>query len=296
MTSIQKLIQEICEEEQISFHTISKEWVLVLEKNGETHYIVGTRFDLNNYASGRICNDKYACFDALRYHHLPVCDHHIFYENDDIKEVEDYFHFCHDDVVVKANGGSYGDEVFHTTTFLELQEKMKFLFQSNNSLSISPFYSISCEYRVIVLDGEVLLIFGKQRPIVVGDGVHTIYELLCQFNEPFFEKLKDHSSLDRVLETGKTFEYSWQHNISKGAIPFLPKNPSLEQKLSEIAILATKKLNLRFVSVDIVLLENQELKILEINSGVVTNITDYLEDGEHLAKEIYRKAILKMFN
>lgn len=294
MNSIQLLIKDICQEENISFQPLSKDWVLLLNKEGESHYIVGSKFDLNNHASAKICNDKYACYDVLKYHNIPVCEHHILYQNTSREEVEKCFFEYNSDVVLKANGGSYGDGVYHVSSFEDLFSTMESLFQKHYSISMMPFYSILMEYRIIVLKGEVELIYGKKRPIVVGDGVHTIYELLCSFNYPFFKSIQD-SSLERVLLKGEVFEYSWQYNLAKGSIPVMIEDESLKNRLSQIALLATKSLNLDFVSVDIVELPNHELKVLEINSGVVTNIADYFPDGEKIAKEIYRKAVLSMF-
>lgn len=295
MNSIQLLIKDICQEEGISFQMISKDWIAVLEKNGKTHYITGSRFDLNNYASARICNDKYACYSALKYHHIPVCEYQILYPNTPIEEVEGYFNQFQKDVVVKANEGSFGDAMYHVEDFVELQDKMNILFQKYSSISISPFYSILCEYRIIVLDDEVLLIYGKKRAEVIGDGVHTVYELLCEFNPPFFQKMDEHSSLDYVLEKNQKYSYGWQHNISKGSVPYLIDDEELKHKLSSIALDAVKKLNLRFVSVDIVELDNHDLKIIEINSGVITNVVPYIEDGDRIAEEIYHKAVCRMF-
>ena len=295
MNSIQLLIQKICEEEHIHFQLLSKDWIIVLEKDGETHYIMGSKFDLNNYVSAKICNDKYACYEALKYHHIPVCEYHIFFSCYSKEEVMNCFLEYGRDVVVKANKGSYGNHMFHVKDINELFQKMDLLLKDNYSISVSPFYSISCEYRLIVLNHEVELVFGKKRPIVVGDGVHTIYELLLEFNSPFFQKMEDHSSLDVILKEGKVYEYSWQHNLSKGAIPFEVNDEELIEKLKKIAIQATNSLNLNFVSVDIIETATHELKIIEINSGVITNIAEYFVNGEDIAKNVYKKAILAMF-
>ena len=283
MNSIQLLIQEICEEEGISCHAISKDWILVLEKGEEIHYIAGSHFDCNNYVSAKICNDKYACYEALKYHHLPVLEHHIFYPNDSREEVLSSFHSYQENVVVKANSGSYGDDMFPVTNEEDLFSKMDLLFQKHHSISMSPFYSILHEYRVIVLNQEVELIFGKKRPVVVGDGVHSIIELLREFNEPYFIKVED-SSLHRVLEKGEVYSYGWQHNLSKGSIPYLIEDEKLMEQLKELALQATEKL------------EDHSFSIIEINSGVVTNIVPYFEKGEEIAKNIYKKAVLSLFS
>ena len=56
-------------------------------------------------------------------------------------------------------------------------------------------------------------------------------------------------------------------------------------------------IDLDFVSIDIVKLENNEFKIMEINSGVMMeNLINLKEDGEKIAKSIYEIAIQKMFS
>lgn len=294
MNSIQLLIKEICEEENIKFSLISNDWIIVMEKDDKIHYLIGMKFDLNNYVSAKICNDKYACYSALKYNNIPVCEYHILYKDTSRDEVLNTFNEYNSDIVLKANKGCYGDSVFHIKNEDELFSKMELLFKKNYSISMCPFYDIKCEYRIIVLNNNVELIYGKMRAIIVGDGVHTTYELLCEFNKPFFEKI-DHSDLDFVLEKGKEYVYSFKHNISKGAKPFKIDDKDLYNRLSDLAITATKKLNLKFVSVDIVELYNNELKIIEINSGVITNICDYFPDGEEIAKRIYKRAVLAMF-
>ncbi len=295
MNTIQLLIKEICEEENIKFNLISNGWIIVLEKDNQIHYISGTKFDLNNFTSATICNDKYACFSALKYHNIPVCEHHILYQEDKKEDIEKIFNEYNKDVVIKKNIGSYGSDMFHIKDFNDLLNNMNNLFKSNKSISILPFYKIKAEYRVIVLNNNVELIYSKIRPVVIGDGIHTIYELLLDFNKPFFKDIKN-KELDYILEKDKIYEYSWQHNISKGAIPVKVEDDNLKERLKDLAIKTTNRLNLNFVSVDIVELENNELKVIEINSGVVTNIAEYFEDGDEIAKRIYKKAVLSMFS
>ena len=56
-------------------------------------------------------------------------------------------------------------------------------------------------------------------------------------------------------------------------------------------------IGLNFVSVDIVELEGGELKILEVNSGVMMeNLVKLEKDGYEIAKRIYEQAIDNMFS
>lgn len=296
MNYIQKMIQDICKEENIQFHLVSKDWIMVLEKNLKRHFIVGYKFELNDHAAGLICDDKYALFDVLKLHDLPVCEHYIFFKNYDREEVKDYFLKCNRHVVLKINDGTCGMGVYSITDLEPLYERMDSLFLKHYSVSISPFYEIKNEYRTILLDGEVELFYGKKRPIVVGDGVHTIYQLLCEFNPNYFLKLEEHSELDKVLVKEEVFEYGWKHNLSKGSVPFLVADKKLEKKIQRIASEVMNYLSLRFASVDIIELENGELLVLEVNSGVMMENYAQIMNAEDTCREIYRKAILKMFD
>ena len=169
------------------------------------------------------------------------------------------------------------------------------LLITNSSISICPFYRIKNEYRTIILDGNIELFYGKKRPIVYGDGTKSIKELLCDFNYNYFSKIND-VKLDKVLEKGEEYMYSWQHNLSRGSIPFEEDDINLKNNVQSLAQKAFKLLNLKFASVDIIELETNEILILEINSGVmIDNYAQYMKDGEIVCKNIYSKAIDLMF-
>ena len=100
----------------------------------------------------------------------------------------------------------------------------------------------------------------------------------------------------KILSIDESYEFDWKYNLSRGAIPFKIKEENLKIKLSNIAITVAKKLNLKFGSVDIIETNDNELFVLEANSGVMMeNIKNILEDGQEITKEIYSKAIIKMF-
>ena len=66
-------------------------------------------------------------------------------------------------------------------------------------------------------------------------------------------------------------------------------------KLIEIDTI--QKLGITFASVDIVELYNNELLVLEANSGVtIEKAINFIPNGYNIAKEIYKEAIIKMFS
>ena len=62
MTTFDDILKELCTEKNIKLTKISKNWINVLERDKEIHYIVGHKFDLNNSALATILDDKYAFY------------------------------------------------------------------------------------------------------------------------------------------------------------------------------------------------------------------------------------------
>lgn len=296
MNEMQKLIKEICEEEQIQFNLVSKNWIMILEKNQKTKFISGYKFGLNNHSLGIVCDDKYALFDVLSHYHMPVAEHYIVFHNYDIEKIREYANKYQYHIVVKINEGTCGNDMYQVHTEKELFKRMDELLIKSFSISLSPFYNIRNEYRSIIYKDNIELFYGKRRPIVVGDGKSTIYELLIEFNPHYFKKLKDHTKLDKILKEGKVYEYGWQHNLSKGAIPFYPEDNEIKKKVQSLALKVSKKLGLQFASVDIIELDNGEIMVLEVNSGVMMeNFASIMNNGREIVKDIYRDAILDLF-
>ena len=77
--TFKKIIKEICDEENINYSVISKDWIIVLEKNNVTNIITGYKFGINNHALGELLDDKYATFELLSKKNIPIIEHNIIY-------------------------------------------------------------------------------------------------------------------------------------------------------------------------------------------------------------------------
>lgn len=296
------LIKDICLEENIELKMISKNWVAALTKNGVTRCISGYRFPLNNHAIGSILDDKYALYDLCKLKNIPIIEHSILFNPssklgaDTPKLIEDYFNKYQGDVVIKPNNGTEGHDVYHLKNIQTLKEKCNELFQNNFSISICPFYQIDSEYRVVVLDGEVRLIFEKIRPTVIGDGKKTIKDLLLELNYEYFKKKTFDNDYNQVLKKDERYTYDWRFNLSRGATARLVTDEDLVNKLTKMALEITKTLGVGFVSVDIIKC-NYGYLLMEINSGVCINkVTNFIDKDLKITKRIYKDAIKKMFD
>lgn len=296
MNNVQKIIKEICEELNIKFSLVSQDWIMVLEKEDNIKYVVGYKFPLNDQATGRVCDDKYALYEVLTKFNIPIIEHKIIHKNYNKDNIVEYCNKYNNDMVIKTNLGTCGSGVFHKTNIEDIFNIMDELLIDNYSISLCPYYDIKTEYRSIVFDDNIELVYGKIRPIVVGDGNSTIYELLLEFNKSYFEKVECSNELSRVLDKDEVYEYNWQFNLSKGAMPYLLSDKDKESKIRSMALSVSKVLGVKFASIDIIELSNGELLVLEANSGVMmSNFSVNLSNGKDIAKDIYTKVVKEMF-
>ena len=304
--NFKEIIQKICDEDNIRYKFLSKDWIIMLEKDGKTRFISGYKFDLNSHGLGLIADDKYALYEILRDKGIPVIEHRIVYNKTNKLDyaigcntneyVKEYFMKNNNHIVIKPNDGTCGHNVFNVTDINDIDKILDKLFVNNYSISMCPFYNIKHEYRVIMLEGKNKLLYAKYLPIVTGDGNKTIRQLLIEFNYDYFiDKLKD-SKYDRILANEEKFEYTWKFNLSQGSIAKKLNDKLLESKLIKIAKQVCDEINLKFGSIDIVQTTNNDLFVLEVNSGVMLENYIRLNPNEYItAKNIYKNAIENLF-
>lgn len=303
MPMFKEIIKEICEYLNIKYTFLSKDWVIKLEKNNEVRYLTGNKFDLNGHAIGNIMDDKYALYEVLKELNIPVCHHRIIYHKNNNQSytigcnTEEYILNCfnefHSDVVIKPNKGAMGINVYHITDKEELLTKTNELLINNYSISICPYYHIKNEYRVIVLDNQIKLIYKKINPTVIGDGKSSLKELLTKFNNNYYSD-KDIPHI--IPKTNEIYTYDFHFNLSKGSIASLNIEDNIKEKISKIAIDVSNKVGIRFASIDIIETTDNELLVIEANSGVTINkAINYIPNGYNIAKDIYKEAIIKLF-
>lgn len=293
-----RIIKQICQEKNIQYEELSDDWIIKLKKENKNKFLVGYKFDLNTQATAEICNDKFALYAVLESEGIQVIKHNIIFKNEESK-LNKYFNEYNNDVVLKPNNGTCGNNVLHICDFNKLKDEYNRLINKCYSVYICPFYNIENEYRIIYLPNKQY-IYKKIKPIITGDGIHTVRELLIDFNKEYFSKeenLKNENvSADYVPALGEIIEYEWRFNLSKGA-----KISNVDDKEKEMLIEIVKKIveiiGVKFVSIDIVKLTNNQYMVMEINSGVMMeNLIKLQENGEQIAKDLYGEAIDLMFS
>ncbi len=292
MHEYNEIIKRICEEEKIKLSTYQDNWLKILEKGNITKYIVGHKFSLNNQGISNIMDDKGLFYELLKHKGIPIIIHHNIFKNYDKDEILDLFNKYQRKVIIKGNIGTCGKEVYKIEDEDRLFEIIDKLLLSQYSISLCPYYEIENEYRVIVLNDEIKLIYGKENAKVIGDGVHTLQELAINFNEKFYTK---HQVDDYIPLKDEKVILDYRFNLSNGARVIESIDNDLEKEIINLANKVIKETNPTFASIDIIKTFDNKLLVMEANSGIM--MYNYLRQTNNYDKvyNIYQEAIRLMF-
>lgn len=290
------MLNDICNELGIKMTILSKDWVVKLEKDNIIKFITGYKFDLNSHGLGLVMDDKYAMYEVLCSKNIKSIEYNILFRRDNYEDnykyVLDFFHKHGNKIVIKPNEGTCGSDVTHILKEEDIDNNLKRLIKKNFSISVCPYYEVKNEYRFIMLDNECQLCYGKEKPSIIGDGLHSIKELLLKFNYNYF---KDIELEDRILNKDEIYEYDWRFNLSLGARSF-ELSEDIKNKLLPMVINISKSIGLGYGSIDIIETIDNDYYVMEINSGVMCkNYMVIGEDGYNKVKTMYKNAVKKMF-
>lgn len=304
-----KILNEICNEQNIKQKMLSYGWIRELQKENQKHYIIRYQFDLNSSISYKIAKDKFATYEILKSNNVPTIEHKMifnpatrseYYENKFIEEAKEILLKNNNKLVIKANDSSEGKDVYLCTNEKEIEEVINRLFEEkNNTLSACPYLDIKLEYRAVFLCGEIIYIYKKRKPYVTGNGKNTISELIEIKEKEYnikFDLIKN-INFEYIPKNNEEIVISWKHNLSNGAEPcIIDDEDKYISEIKEIAVNAGKAININFANIDIALTTDNKIYVMEINGNVCMNkFTEKITNGYNIAKDIYSKAINKMF-
>ena len=210
--------------------SMSDGWVLRLARAEDVRWVVGYQFDLNTAAASALVQDKVAAHLALQQAGIASVPHVLIrsvpHEPIAVGQLE---HLFPAQLVIKPLDGTGGRQVRRVAS---AEEAAMIIGESDEvAWAASPFYEIAAEYRVIVLDGQVLLAYEKTRPV----DMHGM---------KFF-------------------------NLGLGAVAAEIADTQVQEQAMEIAHEVCGQLGLRLAAVDIVRLSSGELLVLEVNDGIM---------------------------
>jgi glutathione synthase/RimK-type ligase-like ATP-grasp enzyme len=162
--------------------------------------------------------------------------------------------------------------------------------QYYDSILIQPIATGS-EYRILLLDDEVMYCARKYPPFVSGDGVRSIGDLLIAHNEALRSRglspvsTSPDASLGIVLPRGERWEIPGRMNMSAGGTMVL--EAPLSDAASTLARKAVRTLGLRVAAVDVftgIGGEPDVMRVIEVNANPSIRLLEESGRGDLILK------------
>lgn len=267
-------------------------------KSGKRSFFRGGCLDINPQGSAEIAQDK--DFTAFFLHRLgyKVPFGQTFFSNElcenlSIKrDIEDGYEFARSigfPVIVKPNDLAQGTLVAKVWNKKEYWSVARKILRRSHVFLVQRSYS-GRDYRVVVLDGEVLAAYERRPLSVVGDGVSSIARLLeikrsalASRNRKLRIDLQDiraakilrrkQLSPTTVLPNGTQVYLLDNANLSSGG-EAIDVTEKINPEFSKLAARATEAMGLRLCGVDILtedltlsIKEQKDYVLLEMNAS-----------------------------
>ena len=295
----------------------------IIYKNGVVRSLRMYSLDLNHIASSSIAIDKdYAKF-FMKKKGYPVAPGKTIFENKwaevvrsnrTIQNAITHVRQLRFPLIVKPNSKSQGADVFLASNKKELISALRKIFRGDR-VALVEKYLPGRDYRIVVLDKEVISAYERVALSVTGDGKSSILVLLKKKQKFFVASGRDtriNFKDKRILLKLKKQKLSLRSVLQKGQKIFLLDNANLStggdsidvtntihQEFKKISINLTRDMGLRISGVDIMVTKGDITKnpknckyyIIEINAA--PGLDHYVTTGK-AQREIVEAMYLKV--
>jgi hypothetical protein len=243
-------------------------------------------FPQNNATASSLATDKYFANLILGRSGIPTLGGEYFFLHDrhrahrggghEVSDALEYFRTLGQPAFVKPLTGSRGDFAQAIHDEASLATYLEQVSRYYDSILMQPVFS-GHEYRIFLLDDDVVYSARKHEPAVVGDGIRTIRELLGDHDAAL--RLRGVSStattttpwdtLNLVPSKGERWEIPGRMNLSAGATMTL-ETPHAEHAAFALARQARMALGLRVAAVDLftdIGGDPDAIRLIEVNSN-----------------------------
>lgn len=293
-------------------------------KKGTRSYFRFNSIDLNTLGASEIAKDKdYAAF-FMRRMGYPAIRGKAFYSETWAKTIRSphstraalvYARTLGFPVVVKPNSQSQGVAVHVAHSTRECRAALAAVFALDKVALVQPLVH-GRDYRIVVLDTEVISAYERIPLHVVGDGVRTIAQLLARKEREFKNSGRDtqlklddarmHAklsrfkrSLDSIPAHGERVYLLDNANLSSGGDAH-DVTSELHPGFKKLAVKLTADMGLRLCGVDILVdgditAPPKKFNILEINSA--PGLDHYATSGtaqQKIVEDLYLKVLRHM--
>ena len=193
---------------------------------------------------------------------------------------------------VKPLTGSRGDFAQAIADEPSLIRYLDHVSEYYDAILMQPVAS-GLEFRVFLLDGEVLYSTRKYPPFVLGDGIGSIRDLLAAHNEALRSRglspaaaIEGHdTSRGTILPKGERWEIPGRMNLSAGGTMVLESPPS--DAVFALARNAAQALDLRVAAVDLFTGIDGDpgtMRIIEVNANPSIRLLEDAGRGDLILK------------
>lgn len=159
-----EMVHQACQRQDIAFQSFSDDWVLRLQRADQARWVLGYKFDLNAAAASGVAQDKVAAYQVLADAGVPALKHLL------VRSVASQPLPVHElrqafggrPVVIKPLTGTGARGVQKCDNVAIALEQIA--ADPEPAWAVSPHVAVTAEYRLIVMDGQVLLAYEKTRP------------------------------------------------------------------------------------------------------------------------------------
>ena len=296
----------------------------IIYPNGVVRSLRFYSLDLNHISSADIAKDKdYAKF-FMKKRGYPVATGETVFKNSWAKTVKSsktisygkkYAKKLGYPVIIKPNSQSQGSGVSVAWNEKDLHSALLTVFKTDK-IAIIEEYLPGYDYRIVVLDGEIISAYERIALSVVGDGEHSILALLKQKQKLFITQGRDtriNFNDTRIKNKLQKQDLSFKHILAKDQQVFLLDNANLSTggdsvdvtdiihpSFKKIAVDLTKDMGLRIAGVDIMVTKGDITKnskscryfIIEINAA--PGLDHYVTTGKtqkKIVEDMYLKVL-----
>ena len=295
-------LKKIAQENNYTYETFSHDWIVRMTNKDKRLTTYGYIMQGIDSVSQMICRDKSALSEMLIKHNIPAIEHNLhlgkkkqkIYLERELGLEDIYSAFDkYGKLVVKDNSGGSGIDVYLVTKKEQIDAVCTILLNKDKDIAFSPYLDAEDEYRIVVYKTQPQIVFKKQRPYIVGDGIKTVKILM---KEKFGEKFEadEWIDLNSVPKNDEKVVLRWMHNLKHGANAVSLKDEEKKEKLFALAEKVAKTVGINFASVDI-MDKNGELFVLEVNAGVtLEKFARTSEENYKKVEELYRKIVFEV--
>jgi hypothetical protein len=257
----------------------------------------------NNATASSLAADKYFATIILERAGITTLGGRYFFLHDrhrahrapghERRDALDYFRALSASAFAKPLTGSRGDfaQAIHgEACFSKYLDEVS---RHYDSVLIQPIVS-GAEYRIFLLDDDVVYGAKKHPPSIVGDGISTIGDLLAKHNAALRSRGLSAATMLRgsgdlpgdVLPQGKRWEIPGRMNLSAGGTMVL-EPPGADNAVVSLARRAAKALGLRVAAVDVftdIEGDAEAVRIIEVNSNPSIRLLEDCARGDLILK------------